>query len=52
MRDAIPELDLDARIGVNTGEVVTGTAERLATGDPEANQSRPPSGTGSACTFT
>ncbi|MDP9255472.1 MAG: AAA family ATPase [Actinomycetota bacterium] len=33
MRDALPELDLDARIGVNTGEVVTGTAERLATGD-------------------
>ena len=33
MRDALPELGLDARIGVNTGEVVTGTAERLATGD-------------------
>jgi class 3 adenylate cyclase len=33
MRDALPELELDARIGVNTGEVVTGTAERLATGD-------------------
>jgi class 3 adenylate cyclase len=33
MRDALPELDLEARIGVNTGEVVTGTAERLATGD-------------------
>ena len=28
-----PELGLQARIGVNTGEVVTGTAERLATGD-------------------
>src|SRR5262245_58466801 len=33
MRDALPELGVDARIGVNTGEVVTGTAERLATGD-------------------
>ncbi len=33
MRDALPELALQARIGVNTGEVVTGTAERLATGD-------------------
>jgi class 3 adenylate cyclase len=33
MRDALPELDITARIGVNTGEVVTGTAERLATGD-------------------
>ena len=33
MRDALPELGLDARIGVNTGEVVTGTAERLVTGD-------------------
>src|SRR3954468_10345415 len=33
MRDALPELELEARIGVNTGEVVTGTAERLATGD-------------------
>src|SRR5262245_61852169 len=33
MRDALPELDVDARIGVNTGEVVAGTAERLATGD-------------------
>ena len=33
MRDALPELGLQARIGVNTGEVVTGTAERLATGD-------------------
>src|SRR6185369_3685246 len=34
MRDAIPELGLQGRIGVMTGEVVTGTAERLATGDP------------------
>ena len=33
MRDALPELGLQARIGVMTGEVVTGTAERLATGD-------------------
>jgi class 3 adenylate cyclase/tetratricopeptide (TPR) repeat protein len=33
MRDAVPELGLQARIGVNTGEVVTGTQERLATGD-------------------
>jgi class 3 adenylate cyclase/tetratricopeptide (TPR) repeat protein len=33
MRDALPELAVEARIGVNTGEVVTGTEERLATGD-------------------
>jgi class 3 adenylate cyclase/tetratricopeptide (TPR) repeat protein len=33
MRDALPELGLLARIGVMTGEVVTGTEERLATGD-------------------
>src|SRR4029078_12888213 len=43
MRNAIGELNeelqraygirLEARIGVNTGEVVTGTTERLATGD-------------------
>jgi class 3 adenylate cyclase/tetratricopeptide (TPR) repeat protein len=33
MRDALPELGLQARIGVTTGEVVTGTEERLATGD-------------------
>jgi class 3 adenylate cyclase/predicted ATPase len=33
MRAALPELGVLARIGVNTGEVVTGTAERLATGD-------------------
>jgi class 3 adenylate cyclase len=33
MRDALPELGIRGRIGVNTGEVVTGTAERLATGD-------------------
>ena len=29
----MPELGLQVRIGVNSGEVVTGTAERLATGD-------------------
>ena len=34
MRDALPELGLQGRIGVMTGEVVTGTAERLVTGDP------------------
>ena len=33
MRDALPELGIRGRIGVNTGEVVTGTAERLVTGD-------------------
>jgi class 3 adenylate cyclase/tetratricopeptide (TPR) repeat protein len=33
MRDAFPELAIAGRIGVNTGEVVTGTEERLATGD-------------------
>ena len=33
MRDALPGLGVQARIGVNTGEVVTGTEERLATGD-------------------
>jgi class 3 adenylate cyclase len=33
MRDALPELGVQARIGVDTGEVVTGTEERLATGD-------------------
>src|SRR5262245_32054739 len=32
MRDALPELELQARLGVNTGTVVTGTDERLATG--------------------
>jgi class 3 adenylate cyclase/tetratricopeptide (TPR) repeat protein len=32
MRDALPELRVAGRIGVNTGEVVTGTEERLATG--------------------
>ncbi len=33
MREALPGLGLEARIGVMTGEVVTGTEERLATGD-------------------
>ncbi len=33
MRDALPALGLEGRIGVMTGEVVTGTEERLATGD-------------------
>ena len=33
MRDAFPELGIEGRIGVNTGEVVAGTEERLATGD-------------------
>ncbi len=33
MRDALPEVGIRGRIGVNTGEVVTGTEERLATGD-------------------
>jgi len=30
---ALPELGIGGRIGVMTGEVVTGTEERLATGD-------------------
>jgi class 3 adenylate cyclase len=33
MRDALPDLGIAGRVGVNTGEVVTGTEERLATGD-------------------
>jgi hypothetical protein len=33
MDAALPGLGVQARIGVNTGEVVTGTEERLATGD-------------------
>ena len=33
MREAFPELGIRGRIGVMTGEVVTGTEERLATGD-------------------
>jgi class 3 adenylate cyclase len=34
MRDAFSELGVSGRIGITTGEVVTGTGERLATGDP------------------
>jgi class 3 adenylate cyclase/tetratricopeptide (TPR) repeat protein len=33
MRDAFADLGISGRIGVMTGEVVTGTEERLATGD-------------------
>src|ERR1043166_4848843 len=33
MREAFPALGIEGRIGVSTGEVVTGTEERLATGD-------------------
>jgi class 3 adenylate cyclase/tetratricopeptide (TPR) repeat protein len=33
MRAAFAELGIEGRIGVNSGEVVTGTEERLATGD-------------------
>ena len=33
MRDALPELGIAGRIGLNTGEVLAGTEERLATGD-------------------
>jgi class 3 adenylate cyclase len=33
MRDALPELGVEARIGVNTGEVVTSTDDTLVTGD-------------------
>ncbi len=33
MRDALPALGLDCRIGVNTGEVVTTTGDLLASGD-------------------
>jgi class 3 adenylate cyclase len=33
MRAAFPELGVRGRIGVNSGEVVTGSDERLATGD-------------------
>src|SRR4029453_676244 len=41
MRGALPALGVDARIGVNTGEVVVGSAERLATGDA-VNVAAPP----------
>jgi class 3 adenylate cyclase/tetratricopeptide (TPR) repeat protein len=33
MRQALPELGIEGRIGMTTGEVVAGTEERLATGD-------------------
>jgi len=33
MQAALPELGITARIGLNSGEVVMGTEERLATGD-------------------
>jgi DNA-binding SARP family transcriptional activator/class 3 adenylate cyclase len=33
MQQALPELDLRASIGINSGEALTGTAERLAIGD-------------------
>jgi class 3 adenylate cyclase len=33
MRGAMPALGVEGRIGLTTGEVVTGTEERLATGD-------------------
>jgi class 3 adenylate cyclase/tetratricopeptide (TPR) repeat protein len=33
MRDALPGLGVAGRIGVNSGEVLVGTTERLATGD-------------------
>ena len=33
MRDALPKLGVEGRIGVDTGEVLAGTEERLATGD-------------------
>ena len=33
MRSAVPDLGLAARIGVNTGEVVTGEGDTLVTGD-------------------
>src|SRR5256714_6591107 len=33
MRGVLPELGVAGRIGVNTGEVLAGTDERLATGD-------------------
>jgi class 3 adenylate cyclase len=33
MREAFPALGIDGRIGITTGEVFTGTQERLARGD-------------------
>src|SRR6201993_975771 len=49
IRDAFPELGISGRTGVNTGEVVTGTEERLATGDAvnvaaRLEQAGPPGG--------
>jgi class 3 adenylate cyclase len=46
MRDALPELGVQARIGLTTGIVLTGTEERLATGTPSTSprgSSRPQS---------
>lgn len=34
MRDVFPKLEIAGGIGVNTGEVVTGTEQRLATRTP------------------
>jgi class 3 adenylate cyclase/tetratricopeptide (TPR) repeat protein len=34
MRETFPELTIEGRVGITTGEVITGTEERLATGDP------------------
>jgi class 3 adenylate cyclase len=33
MRDALPDVHVEGRIGIDTGEVLVGTEERLATGD-------------------
>jgi class 3 adenylate cyclase/tetratricopeptide (TPR) repeat protein len=33
MQEAFPQLGVEGTVGINTGEVVTGTEERLATGD-------------------
>jgi class 3 adenylate cyclase len=33
MRAAVPKLGLEARIGVNTGEIVAGEGDTLVTGD-------------------
>jgi class 3 adenylate cyclase len=33
LREALPELGISVRVGVNSGEVLTGTGERLVTGD-------------------
>jgi class 3 adenylate cyclase len=38
MQQALPGLGVRARIGVHTGEVVTGTTERLATGTQSTSQ--------------